>query len=49
MATLARFIGIDRSADPRIPDLAGATRDARAMCALFTDSIAGVDARARTT
>lgn len=46
MATLARFIGIDRYADSRIPDLAGATRDARAMCALFTDSIAGVDARA---
>jgi helicase len=31
----ARFIGIDRHIDPKIPDLVGAARDAMALWALF--------------
>lgn len=38
------FVGIDRYADPEIRDLDGATRDARGLWALFSDSIDGFDA-----
>jgi helicase len=41
----AAFIGIDRHADPEIRDLNGAARDAKALWALFSDSIEGLDAR----
>ncbi len=46
MTILGRFIGIDRHQSPAAPDLCGAGRDARALCALFTDSVPGIDARA---
>lgn len=39
MALLARFIGIDRYQDPGIRDLTGAARDARALWALFSDTL----------
>src|SRR5260370_399420 len=45
MTLIARFIGIDRYRDPDIQDLAGAARDARAMWALFADTIPDADAR----
>jgi hypothetical protein len=35
----ATFIGIDRHSDPDVRDLTGATRDATALWALFSDSI----------
>ncbi|MBL8554597.1 MAG: DEAD/DEAH box helicase [Phenylobacterium sp.] len=44
----AAFIGIDRYRDPQVGDLNGATRDARALWAVLTDSIAGIDARLLT-
>jgi replicative superfamily II helicase len=45
MALLARFIGIDRHADPQIRDLTGARRDATGLWALFCDSIPDLDSR----
>ncbi|HEU4604465.1 MAG TPA: DEAD/DEAH box helicase, partial [Steroidobacteraceae bacterium] len=44
MATIGGFIGIDRYNDPRIRDLSGAKRDAVALWALLSDSIAELDA-----
>jgi helicase len=41
----ARFIGIDQHQDPKIPDLSGAVRDARALYSLFSDTIHGIDAK----
>lgn len=38
------FFGIDRYADPEIRDLDGAARDGRGLWALFSDSVAGLDA-----
>ena len=38
------FIGIDRHADPFIGDLTGAARDATALWAVLSDSIADLDA-----
>ncbi len=38
------FIGIDRHADPLIRDLGGAARDAKALWALFSDSVADLHA-----
>lgn len=43
MAYKATFIGIDKYLDREIRDLAGARRDATALCTLFADSIAGCD------
>lgn len=40
----AAFIGIDRYQDPLIRDLSGAARDASALWAVFSDSIAGLEA-----
>lgn len=40
----AVFIGIDRHADPEIPELTGARRDALALSASFLDSIPELDA-----
>jgi helicase len=40
----AAFIGIDRHADPLIRDLSGAARDAKALWALFSDSVADLNA-----
>lgn len=39
MSILAGFVGIDRHDDPRIRDLSGATRDATALWAMFSDSL----------
>jgi helicase len=44
MATIATFIGIDRHAAPDVRDLAGARRDAVALCCLFADSVPNVSA-----
>ncbi len=44
MAIIANFIGIDKHLDPGIRDLTGAGRDAKALWALFNDSIADVRA-----
>jgi helicase len=44
MPLIARFVGIDKFADPVINELDGAVRDARALWALFSDSIPGIDA-----
>lgn len=44
----AAFIGIDRYADPEIRDLCGAARDARALWAVFSDSIDGLQAELLT-
>ena len=38
-----RCIGIDRHCDSRVPDLSGAARDAIALHALFSDTLAGAD------
>ncbi|MGH8503991.1 MAG: DEAD/DEAH box helicase [Gammaproteobacteria bacterium] len=43
MATIARFIGVDRHADAAIRELTGARRDATALWALFTDSLPDID------
>ncbi|WP_206240453.1 DEAD/DEAH box helicase [Novosphingobium terrae] len=40
----AAFIGVDRHADARIADLAGAVRDATALWAVLSDSIEGLEA-----
>lgn len=45
MALLASFIGIDRHADLRVPDLTGARRDATALWALFTDTLPDIKAQ----
>jgi helicase len=39
MAHYFTFVGVDRYSDPLIRDLAGAGNDARALWALFTDTI----------
>ena len=44
MAFFATFIGIDRHTDSSIRDLTGARRDAEALHALFSDTIADVHA-----
>lgn len=44
MAFLGAFIGVDQHADPGIRDLVGAGRDARALWALFSDTIQGIRA-----
>ena len=44
MATKAIFIGINKHVDPGIPELNGASRDATALWALFTDSLPGLSA-----
>lgn len=41
----AAFIGIDRYRDPLVRDLNGAVRDARALWAVLTDSIEGMDSK----
>lgn len=43
MATMAAFIGIDSYADIGISDLTGASRDAIALWALFSDSLPDLD------
>src|SRR4051812_28056274 len=40
MAFLGTFMGVNRHQDPGIPELTGATRDARALHALFADTFA---------
>lgn len=45
MAIHAVFIGINRYQSLLIPELNGASRDAKALWALFTDSIPGLNAR----
>jgi uncharacterized caspase-like protein len=44
----AAFIGVDRYDDPGIGDLTGAARDAKALWAVFKDSIDGIDAELLT-
>ncbi len=44
----AAFIGIDRYRDSQVGDLNGAVRDARALWAVLSDSIDGIDARLLT-
>jgi replicative superfamily II helicase len=45
MASKALFVGINKHADPSIPELSGARRDATALWAMFTDTIEGLTAR----
>src|SRR6266700_3689417 len=45
MAVIARFIGANTYLDPNISDLIGAGNDALALWALFSDTIAGIDAQ----
>jgi uncharacterized caspase-like protein len=45
MSLIARCVGIDRHQDDRIPDLAGARRDATALWALICDTLPSADAR----
>src|SRR5436853_7589276 len=40
MALLATFVGVGWYSDPDIRDLVGSTRDAKALHALFSDSVA---------
>ncbi len=42
MALRAVFIGINKHSDPGIPELTGATKDAKALWALFKDSVEGI-------
>ena len=42
MALYALFVGVNKHADHRINELAGATKDATALWALFKDSIVGI-------
>ncbi|NEO71792.1 MAG: DEAD/DEAH box helicase [Moorea sp. SIO3H5] len=44
MALLATFVGVNKHADPNISDLTGATKDAIALWALFSDSIPDITA-----
>lgn len=48
MATKAIFIGVNKHLDPEIPELNGASRDATALWALFTDSMPGLSAHLLT-
>jgi helicase len=48
MATRAVFIGVNRHADPSIPELSGAVRDATALWALFTDTLPELSSRVLT-
>ena len=48
MATKAIFIGANKHLDPEIPELSGASRDATALWALFTDSMPGLSAHLLT-
>src|SRR5216684_6154222 len=41
----ASFIGIDKHQDPEIRDLTGAARDAKAIWALFCDTLPGIEAK----
>jgi hypothetical protein len=41
----AVFVGINKHRDSTIPELSGARRDATALWALFTDTVAGLVAR----
>lgn len=45
MSLIVRCVGIDRHRDDRIPDLAGARRDATALWALISDTLPNADAR----
>jgi len=45
MATKAVFVGINKQLDPTIDELTGAMRDARALWALFSDTILDLSAR----
>lgn len=45
MAIKAVFIGVSKHQDPLISELSGATRDATALWALFSDTIAGLAPR----
>lgn len=45
MALKAVFVGVNRHIDPAIPELNGAGRDARALWALFSDTIEELAAR----
>ena len=42
MALIGVFIGVNKHSDPGIPELTGATKDARALWALFKDSVEGI-------
>src|SRR5438132_13955773 len=44
MATKAVFIGVNKHADPSIPELSGAARDATALWQLFTDTMPALTA-----
>lgn len=45
MALLATFVGVNKYTDPNISDLTGATKDATALWALFSDSLPDLNAR----
>jgi helicase len=45
MTTRAVFVGVNKHLDPAIPELSGASRDATALWALFTDTVQGLTAR----
>jgi helicase len=45
MGIKAVFVGVNKHADPGIPELGGARQDATALWALFTDTIDGMSAR----
>lgn len=45
MSLIVRCIGVDRHRDDRVPDLAGARRDATAVWALVRDTLPTADAR----
>jgi replicative superfamily II helicase len=45
MPFLAAFIGVNKHQSQRIPELTGATRDAKALWALFTDSVPHIQSR----
>lgn len=44
MAFRGTFIGVNKHQDPSIPELTGATRDASALHALFTDTFSDINA-----
>lgn len=44
MATIGRFVGMNKHTSTEIPDLVGATRDAVALWALFKDTFDDIDA-----
>lgn len=45
MAIKGVFVGVNKHADQEIPELTGATKDARALWALFSDTIGGFSGR----